>query len=75
MSAKLTTDLRRDAQHTGHDSTWFVDHCLRVHEAADLIDKVRTVITAWNFGPVEDRQALKAIYEIVGDDIQGGHKP
>lgn len=74
MSAKLTTDLRRDAQHSGHDSTWFVDHCLRVHEAADLIDKVRAVITAWNFGTAQDRDALAAIWSIVGDDVQGEAK-
>lgn len=34
------------------------------------VAQVRAVITEWNFGPLGDRDALVAIWRIVGDDFQ-----
>lgn len=37
----------------------------------DVLQKVRDVVTAWNWGPVmTDRDAMVAIFELVGDNIQ-----
>ena len=37
---------------------------------AELIAKIREILTAWNYGPSGiDRQTILAIYDLVGDDL------
>lgn len=57
-----------------------VRYCLK-HGKDDLADslepiaekmaKVEAVLTDWNFGPLQDRDALVAIHNLIGDNIQG----
>lgn len=41
--------------------------CLKPDNA---IQSVRDILTAWNFGPMDDRKALVRILAYVGDNIQ-----
>jgi hypothetical protein len=36
----------------------------------EQIKRIRKIVTEWNFGPVNSRWAMEAIFAIVGDDIQ-----
>lgn len=36
-----------------------------------IVECVRDILTDWNFGPLQDRDALVAIHGLVGDNIQG----
>lgn len=39
--------------------------------AEELIAKIREILTAWNYGPSgTDRQAILAIHDLVGDNVQ-----
>lgn len=38
---------------------------------AQRIECIRDIVTEWNFGPVNSRWAMDAIFAIVGDHIQG----
>ena len=35
------------------------------------LERIREIMTCWNFGPLSDREALSEIFKVVGDCIQG----
>mgnify|MGYP000938577704 CR=1 FL=1 len=45
------------------------------NDPAKVIEAVREILTAWNFGPMTDRAALERIHAFVGDNIQNGVEP
>lgn len=34
------------------------------------LSAVREIVTEWNFGPLSSEHAIKAIFDVIGDDIQ-----
>lgn len=44
-------------------------------DPAKVVEEVRRILTDWNFGPIQDRDALVAIHAFVGDNIQNGVQP
>lgn len=60
--------------------TGCVQYCLK-HGKDDLADWLEPVamrlnlaegvLTEWNFGPMSDREALIALHDLIGDNMQG----